>query len=114
MGEKRFVKNLKTMEDFWKHISCMDEDHDGYITHDEFIKLLSDRKTLRLLKHMDVDPETLISLSDFMFVEHNGKLSQHDFNRWVLDLRSTQKGTLKDHYVTRKFMADKLSFVLQG
>jgi len=107
--EKRSVKNQNNMDDFWKHMLEMDEDNDGFITHDEFVHLLSDRKTVRLLKKMDVDPESLISLKDFMFKEHMGHLSQKDFNNWVLDMRKTQKGTLKDHYLTRKFMAEQLS-----
>jgi len=106
--EKRMMDNLHTMENFWDHVRALDQDSDGFITRTEFIGLMSQRDTLKLLKKMDVDPEILITLSDFMFEENNGRLSQEAFNQWVLDLRETQKGTLKDHYVTRKFLLSKL------
>jgi len=111
--EKAIIRNLETMDDFWKHVVAMDEDNDGFITVNEFFHLLSQRKTVRLLKKMDVDPEALVFLSDFVFGQKNGKLTQQEFNRWVLELRGTQKATLKDHMVTRKVIGGQVNQVLQ-
>lgn len=105
--EKRKLNNEATVEDFWNQLVAVDSDNDG-IDLPEFLRLLAEEGTLKILKKMDVDPRTLVSLSDFMFEENNGRLSREAFNQWVLDLRGTQKGTLKDHYVTRKFMTGKL------
>jgi len=111
--EKQSIRNLKSMNDFWKFVENMDSDSDGFITIDEFYNLLSRREALRLLKKMDVDPESLALLSEFVFTENQGKLSQADFNQWVLDMRGTQKGTIKDHIVTRKFMAMTLQHLFK-
>jgi len=112
--EKKEIRNKKTMHDFWRLINDVDENSDGYITIDEFHKLLSQRESVRLLKKMDVDPEGLVLLSDFVFAEGDGRLSQVDFNQWVLDMRGTQRGTIKDHIVTRKFVATKLMHSFQN
>jgi len=106
--EKAIIRNLATMDDFWKHIVAMDENNDGFITLKEFFHLLQERKTVRLLKKMDVDPEALVFLSDFVFGEKNGRLTQQEFNHWVLELRGTQKATLKDHMVTRKVIVNQV------
>lgn len=106
--EKKERKNNDTMNDFWNLVQEMDSDKDQYITKDEFILLLRQRKTAKLLKKMDVDPEGLIYLADFVFDEGHGRLSQVDFNQWVLDMRATQRGTIKDHIATRKFMTAKM------
>mmetsp|Transcript_71540 Transcript_71540/g.141863 ORF Transcript_71540/g.141863 Transcript_71540/m.141863 type:complete len:516 (+) Transcript_71540:54-1601(+) len=105
--EKKNIRNKETMVDFWNHVKEMDADNDGFITVDEFFNLLRQRKTVRLLKKMDVEPEGLILLSDFVFEDGHGRLSQVDFNQWVLDMRLTQRGTIKDHIATRKFMTSK-------
>jgi len=81
----------------------------GYITIDGFFELLSDEKTVKLLHKMAVDPEILISLSDFIFSENGNRLNRSEFNRFVLDLRASQKGTVKDHVVTRKFLNARLT-----
>jgi len=107
--EKRIFNNLATMDVFWSHLEEMDENNDGYISRVEFLNHLSQPQTLKILKQLDVDPELLVFLSDFMFEENKGRLSQEAFNQWVLDLRGSQKSTLKDHYVTRKFMMTKLT-----
>jgi len=112
--EKKNMKNKETMDDFWNHVVEMDANNDGFITLDEFFNLLGQRQTAKLLKKMDVDPEGLILLSDFVFEEGNGRLSQVDFNQWVLDMRATQKGTIKDHIATRKFMTRKMKHYVHG
>jgi len=111
--EKKEDKNKQNMTDFWEHVRASDGDNDGYISIHEFYKLLGQRKTARLLKKMDVDPERLILLSDFVFDESDGRLSQEDFNQWVLDMRATQRGTIKDHIETRKFFTGKMKHFLQ-
>jgi len=106
--QRRIIRNETLVDNFWNHVVAMDENGDGYIVYDEFVRLLHRPETLQLLQKLDVNPEILVFLSDFMFEENEGRLSQHAFNQWVLDLRSMEQSTLKDHYVTRKFMKAKL------
>jgi len=109
--ERRIMHNHEVMDELWQFIVAMDENHDGYIAYEEFFHMLSEPQTLKFLKALDVDPEILISLSDFVFEENQGRLSQEAFNQWVLDLRG---GTLKDHYLTRKFVKAKLTQLLEA
>lgn len=111
--EKAIIRNFATMNDFWQHIKESDENNDGFICLPEFFKLMSEKKTARLLKRMDVDPEALVFLSDFVFGSKDGTLSQEEFYRWVRDLRGTQKGTLKDHMVTRMLIIGQVNKLLQ-
>lgn len=112
-GEKAYIRNLEAMDDFWKHVQAIDENNDGFITVAELFKSLSEKKTVRLLKQMDVDPEALVFLSDFVFGQKNGRLRREEFNRWVLDLRDGQKGTLKDHMVTQKVIVGQVNQVVR-
>jgi hypothetical protein len=111
--EKKQLRNRSIIDEFWKHVVAMDSNHDGYITIDEFEKLMSDRKTVKMLKTMDVDPESLVLLSDFIFAENQGRMGQEDFNQWVLDMRGSTESTRMDHIMTRKFVAMKLTNGIQ-
>jgi len=107
--ERSIMYSLATMDDFWKHVASRDEANDGFLTMNGFFELLSDEKTVKLLHKMTVDPETLIFLSDVVFSEHNDRMTQVEFNRFVLDLRESQNCRRKDHLVTRKFVNTRLT-----
>jgi len=109
---KRHIQNTTAIDKLWAHIVSLDENGDGFVTFEEFLGLLSDPKNLRLLKRMDVDPENIVLLADFVFREHNGRMSQKALKQWVLNLRGSQKSTMKDHYVTQKFLTEKLNEAL--
>merc|ERR1719362_1212827 len=110
--ERQITKNFAIMDDFWTQVDAMG--NKSYIARDEFLDLFSKPQILKLLKKMEVDPAIVVSLSDFMFEENNGHLSREAFHQWVLDMRGTQKSTLKDHYVTRKFMKAKLKQIFEA
>merc|ERR1712183_1058943 len=93
-----------TMEDLWNLLTEHDDDNDGFISRYEFERLLLDAKTSKVLRQIDVDLEGLINVSDFILEEHAGKLNKPDFKRMVLDLRSKNAATVKDHVETRKFV----------
>merc|ERR1719362_715167 len=112
--ERRIIKNHSIMDSFWQHLSSMNQHNEGHIALDEFLDLLSQPQTLNILQKLDVDPELLMSLADFVFEENQGCLSQAAFNQWVLDLRNSHKATLKDHYETRRFIKANLPRVLEA
>jgi hypothetical protein len=101
------------MDDFWLHLGDVDENGDDYVSREEFWKLLASPKTLKLLKQMEVDTESLINLADFVFREHKGRMRKRELRNWVLDMRCSQTSTLKDHYVTRKFLTTKLTQIVE-
>lgn len=111
--EKQAIHNRTTMDSLWATVVELDENGDGYVTHDEFLKILSSPQNLKLLQDMDVELETLLFLADFMFDEHHGRLTQEELKQWVLDLRGSSKSTAKDHYLTRQFLTAKLTQALE-
>jgi len=107
-NEKKMVfRNFTTMDDFWE-LLALAESRDGCVSEVELHRLLADTDAPKILKKMDVDVETLVNLSEFVFGQHGGRMTRHDFNKLVLDLRSTQKATLKDHVETRHFVLQQL------
>lgn len=111
--EKRYMRFHGMMDEFWQHLLRIDDNHNGYVTQHDFHKLLEHRRAAKILKNMDVDVETLVNVSDFIFRQHQGRLSRVDFKNVVLDFRGSQHATLKDHHVTRKFMHESLANQLQ-
>lgn len=106
--EKAARHMLNMMEHFWSLLIASDENNDGCISEAELHELLMDRKATKLLKKMDVDVESLIDVTDFLFTQRGGTLTQAEFNRVVLDLRGSKKATFKDHVETRKFVHSQL------
>merc|ERR1712032_328694 len=108
------MMNNHAIEKFWAHVIEVDEDYDGYVEPEEFLKLMTNKAHLKQLKRMDVDLEGFASLADFMFGEYNGRLSETVFMKWVLDMRRSQKSTVKDHYVTQAFLNVKLKQAVEA
>jgi len=105
--QKMVLRSLTTMDDFWELLTLA-ESSDGCVSQVELHRLLADTDAPKILKKMDVDVETLVNLSEFIFGQHGGRMTRHEFNKLVLELRSTQKATLKDHVETRRFVFQQL------
>jgi len=91
-----------------------DADDDGKINMDEFTELLADKNTARLLLALDVDVEGLASVAQFVFQQHHGNLGRKEFLQMVLDVRNSNKATVKDHIETRKFTEATLHGMLDA
>lgn len=106
--EKQFKHMNATMANFWRALASADEDGDGNIDEQELHKMLEDVKNTKILQKMDVDVESLVNLSAFIFEQHGGRLTQPEFTTVVMDLRGSRKATVKDHVETRKFFRSQL------
>merc|ERR1712150_152185 len=104
--EEAVVADMKeAMDGMWQLLTEHDTDSDGLISLDELGSLLSDKKTVKILRQCDVDLDSVVSVADFIFEEHGGFLTKPEFKRMVLDLRRKNPVMLKDHFETRKFLA---------
>merc|ERR1719297_174315 len=92
------------MEELWTAMLRGDENRDGKIEMSEFTRLLDDKTTARILLTLDVDVEGLASVASFVFQQHQGTLGRKEFLQMVLDVRNSNKATVKDHIETRKFI----------
>jgi len=107
--EEKQIKHMGvTMANFWQALASADEDGDGNIDEEELHKMLEDAKNTKILQKMDVDVESLVNLSGFIFEQHGGRLTQPEFTTVVMDLRGSRKATVKDHVETRKFFRSQL------
>jgi len=107
--EEKHVKQMRsTMETFWEAMRMADEDGDGNIDEKELHTMLENARTTKILHKMDVDVESLINLSGFIFENHGGRLNKEIFTTVVMDLRGSKKATVKDHVETRKFFSSQL------
>jgi len=107
--EEKQIKHMGvTMANFWHALSQADEDGDGNIDEHELHKMLEDARKLKILQKMDVDVESLVNLSSFIFEQHGGSVTQEEFTTVVMDLRGSRKATVKDHVETRKFISSTL------
>jgi len=103
--EEKSVRDLiNTMDELWCLAMKHDEDRSGTIDEIEFRNMLSVKETALILRHMDVDVEGMASVCGFLFEQNSGRLTRKAFLELVLDLRGSQKATVKDHIETRKFV----------
>jgi voltage-gated sodium channel len=100
-----------------------DTDHDGSISKDEFATLIGSKTAVLALEDIGIDVVGLAETSDYFFEEHlecgasefSKRLSFEDFMQLLLQLRGSNKATLKDMVDLRKHMhkiirtMDKLS-----
>merc|ERR1719362_496134 len=107
--EEKSVRDLiKRMEILWEWALKHDEDNSGTIDEMEFRNMLAGGETAKILRRMNVDVEGMVSVSGFVFEQHEGKLDKKDFMNMVLDLRGCQKATVKDHMESRKYFHAEL------
>merc|ERR1719282_1397866 len=107
--EESIVKSsAQTLEDLWAITIEHDDDHDGFISKSEFMKLLDDDRTDKVLKKIDVNLPGLLNVVGFYCEQHDGKLSKTQFKRMILDLRGKNAAKVKDHVETRKFLLSQI------
>lgn len=103
--EEKSVKDLiSTMDALWHSAMKHNEGVSGTIDEVDLRNMMSIKETALIMRQMDVDVEGMETVSGFIFEQHGGRLSRKDFLKMVLDLRGSQKATVKDHIETRKFV----------
>merc|ERR1719362_2394920 len=107
--EEKTLKDLvSTMDTLWAWALKHDEDKSGTIDEMEFRNMIGFKETAKILRRMNVDVEGLVSVASFVFQQHEGKLDKKNFMNMVLDLRGSQKATVKDHMESRKHLHAEL------
>jgi len=88
-----------------------DTDHDGSISKDEFIQVVNSRTAVLALEDIGIDVVGLAETADYFFEEHNElgsdfskRLLFDDFMQLLLQLRGSNKATVKDVVDLRKHM----------
>eukprot|EP00928_Gymnodinium_smaydae_P044252 TRINITY_DN29525_c0_g1_i1.p1 TRINITY_DN29525_c0_g1~~TRINITY_DN29525_c0_g1_i1.p1 ORF type:complete len:590 (-),score=42.76 TRINITY_DN29525_c0_g1_i1:152-1921(-) len=103
--DERSLKSAQALlSQIWEMALEHDNNGDGLIDKDELISTIADADTQVLLQQMGVDIEGLNNVSDFIFSQHDGRLSKAQFKRMILDLRGGKFAKVKDHVETRKFI----------
>mmetsp|Transcript_14749 Transcript_14749/g.44107 ORF Transcript_14749/g.44107 Transcript_14749/m.44107 type:complete len:279 (+) Transcript_14749:1-837(+) len=98
------------------HTSNLDADGDNMISRNEFGCLLQNPEAANALKELGVDVVALVDLTEYVF-EKSDELDFPDFMEVVLQLRGSNKATVKDIVDLRKFVRqeiDKLRQLLQA
>jgi len=89
----------------------IDDDHDGLISKEEFAKMMKSPEAVRLLGDIGVDVVGLVDIADTIFadVTVHGQIQQYDkklefveFMEVLLQLRGSNKATVKDIVELRK------------
>lgn len=88
-----------------------DTDHDGSISKDEFVQIVQSRTAVLALEDIGIDVVGLAETADFFFEEHtelgsdySKRLLFDDFMQLLLQLRGSNKATVKDVVDLRKHM----------
>jgi len=103
-----FVKSLlkRVMKD-----SPMDPDGETKISKFEFKALLEKPTAVRALQNINVDVVGLVDITDYIFEDDDIVLSFTEFMEILLQLRGTNKATVKDIVDLRKFFLQELQFL---
>jgi len=104
---------VKTMDLLWRFALKHDDDMSGTIDEGEFRKMMAEKPTAKLLRRMKADVDDMRSVSGFVFEQHGGSLNKKEFMNMVLDLRGSQKATVKDHMETRKYFHAELKRIFE-
>lgn len=103
-----FVRNK--MQDVLKQI---DNDGDGNITKNEFVKIVANKDASEALAEVDVDVIGLVDFADFIFADEDGigtdkALDFQKFMDVVLQFRGSNNATVKDIVNLRKFVTKSM------
>jgi hypothetical protein len=112
--EKESMIVDKVWAKFMGIVKKLDQNGDGKLSWDEFIRIINFDEAIAALESVNVDPETLIDAAeDFFFEDDCGvrvptPIPFKDFMSMLLDLRGGQQATVKDvmdlgKRVNRKF-----------
>jgi len=92
-----------------------DTDHDGSISQEEFFKLIESRSAVLALEDIGIDVVGLAETAHYFFEEHHTegtelsmRLPFDDFMQLLLELRGSNKATVKDIVGLKKHMHDML------
>merc|ERR1712228_761345 len=86
----------------------LDEDRDGMISQAEFESLLLKPEAARIIQSVGVDVEELVDNADFIFNDARSTLNFHDFMDIILQLRGSNKATVKDLVSLRRVVLTEM------
>eukprot|EP00931_Biecheleriopsis_adriatica_P088772 TRINITY_DN63010_c0_g1_i1.p1 TRINITY_DN63010_c0_g1~~TRINITY_DN63010_c0_g1_i1.p1 ORF type:complete len:633 (+),score=146.33 TRINITY_DN63010_c0_g1_i1:98-1996(+) len=101
---------------------AIDKNHDGYISKVEFMQILNSPEAARCLHQVGVDPVSIIEMTDEIFtasdtvVSESGEkdvLTFEKFMEGLLNLRTTNKATVRDIVALRGYVSGHLSQMIQ-
>jgi len=102
-------EQVKTMDLLWRiALKHKHDDSTGTIDEMEFRNMMAVKTTAKLLRRMKADVDGMVNVSGFIFEQHGGALNKKEFMNMILDLRGSQKATVKDHMETRKYLHAEL------
>eukprot|EP00929_Paragymnodinium_shiwhaense_P112029 TRINITY_DN80280_c0_g1_i1.p1 TRINITY_DN80280_c0_g1~~TRINITY_DN80280_c0_g1_i1.p1 ORF type:complete len:492 (-),score=68.35 TRINITY_DN80280_c0_g1_i1:255-1730(-) len=106
--EELLVKKVR--EKLSDIVRQLDENNDGKLTYAEFIKILEFPTACKVLQEVDVDPVGLVDFGKTIFAPNDEfiEVPFHKFMEMVLELRSTNRATVKDLHAMNKQMKAKL------
>jgi len=109
--EQMEVNFVKTSLQNMLNNNDIDSNKDSLISKSEFANLLSKPQAARALQNVGVDAVGLVDFSDYIFhgdSDSDRELTFTDFIEMVLQLRGTNKATVKDIVDLRKFVRKEL------
>merc|ERR1719246_259991 len=90
----------------------VDQDHNRSLSKLEFHSLLVQPEAVRIIQKLGVDVIGLVDFSEAIFADDR-ELSFVEFMELVLELRGTNKATVKDVVELRKWMMQEFDFMRQ-
>merc|ERR1719460_4032 len=96
-------------------MSQIEEDGDGTISYDEFVKILDKPEACLTLQEVGVDVMGLVDLADFIFAgsqdedEEPKSLTFEEFLEIVLSMRGNNSASVKDIVDVRRFISKTYS-----
>jgi len=106
--EEQAVRQMSVeIDEMWEYISN-DATSDTFVSTLELQLLSEDPELREMLRGMDIDPNHLRNVSDFVLEEHGLRMSLPQFKRVLLDLRGKNTAKVRDHVETRRFIRTQL------
>jgi len=103
--EEQTIRRLtEEIDEVWGYICQHDAASGTYVSALELHHLSEDQELVKTLRRIDVDPDSLRSVADFVLEEHGLRMHLPEFKRVLLDLRGKNTAKVRDHVETRKFI----------
>merc|ERR1719506_84500 len=107
-NEKGEIKKVKKI--LWSALENIDDNHNMYISPDEFSSMCDNANVIHALEKAGIDVQDLIELSDYIFSEHmdeeKGGISFGQFLEVVLNLRHSKTATTWDITDLRRYISE--------
>jgi len=110
--EQTIRRMTEEIDKVWSFISQRDSKSDAYVTALELTHLSDSQEMMKVLRGMDVDPDSLRNVSSFVLEEHGSRMTLPQFKRVLLDLRGKNVAKVRDHVETRKFIRAQIQQAL--